>query len=242
MLTCTVTGLTDGTSYTFAIAATNANGTGPSATTSAVSPYSAPGAPTGLGAGAGNALANLTWTAPVSNGGSSLIGYEVSYSTNAGSTWILVTSNTNSTATSYQATGLTNGTSYIFEVAALSADGPGPYSSASSAVVPTATWRTNSRCRHSRILSGLASTWSAPSSTGGSPITGYTATSSPGSFTCSATVPTCIVTGLTNGTSYTFSVTATNAQGTGPASAASTPVTPEPAVPGAPTPGVTATS
>ena len=53
-----------------------------------------------------------------------------------------------------------------------------------------------------------------------------------------ATALTCTVTGLTNGTPYTFTVTATNAAGTSPASAASAAATPA-AVPDAPT-GVTA--
>jgi len=69
--------------------------------------------------------------------------------------------------------------------------------------------------------------WVAPSSNGGSPITGYTVTSSPGSRTCSTTgALTCTVTGLTGGVSYTFTVTATNAIGTGPASTPSNAVTP----------------
>jgi RHS repeat-associated protein len=70
-------------------------------------------------------------------------------------------------------------------------------------------------------------TWTAPTTLGGSPITGYTVTSSPGSFTATtAGATTATVTGLTNGTSYTFTVTATNAVGTGSASSASGSVTP----------------
>lgn len=63
--------------------------------------------------------------------------------------------------------------------------------------------------------------WSAPSSTGASAITGYTATASPGGATCTTTsATTCTITGLTDGTSESISVTATNTQGTGSASSA----------------------
>ncbi len=68
-------------------------------------------------------------------------------------------------------------------------------------------------------------------------ITGYTATSNPGSFTGSisgATAAPITVTGLTNGQAYTFTVHATNAVGNSSESAASNSVTPT-AVPGAPT-------
>ena len=69
--------------------------------------------------------------------------------------------------------------------------------------------------------------WTAPVSDGGSAITGYTVTSAPGGKTCTTTgALSCTVSGLTNGTPYTFTVTASNVAGTGPASAASSAVTP----------------
>jgi len=80
--------------------------------------------------------------------------------------------------------------------------------------------------------------WTAPANNGGSPVTGYVVTpfvgttaGTPRSFASTATPQ--VITGLTNGTAYTFKVAAVNAAGTGPQSGASNSVTPrtEPATP-----------
>ena len=68
-------------------------------------------------------------------------------------------------------------------------------------------------------------TFTAPNN-GGSEITSYSATSSPGGLTGSGTAGSITVTGLTNGTAYTFTVTATNTIGTSLASSASNSITP----------------
>ncbi len=110
----TVAGLTNGTAYTFTVAAVNAAGNGPdSAASGSVTPQPAPppGAPTGLTATAGDASAALSWTAPASDGGSAIVGYRITpYIGGVPQTPI----NTGSTATTRTVTGLTNGTTYTF--------------------------------------------------------------------------------------------------------------------------------
>jgi Fibronectin type III domain len=85
--------------------------------------------------------------------------------------------------------------------------------------------------------SSVTVSW-APGSDGGLPILSYTATATPvtvpmallvpGTESCTVPAPatSCTITGLTNGTSYTFTVVATNSQGTGRPSPQSNPVIP----------------
>lgn len=76
--------------------------------------------------------------------------------------------------------------------------------------------------------------FTAPVDNGGSEITGYTVTSTPGGITATGTASPITVTGLTNGVAYTFTVHATNIVGDSSESAPSNAVTPS-GVPGAPT-------
>ena len=76
---------------------------------------------------------------------------------------------------------------------------------------------------------GATVSYTAPASNGGSNITTYTATSLPGGITGTLSTSgsgTITVSGLTTGTAYTFTVTATNAIGTSSSSAASNSITP----------------
>ncbi len=68
-------------------------------------------------------------------------------------------------------------------------------------------------------------TWDAPDNPGGG-IAGYTATASPGGASCTTSSTSCVITGLTNGTTYTFVVRAINAVGPSSPSSSSNAVTP----------------
>jgi YVTN family beta-propeller protein len=88
--------------------------------------------------------------------------------------------------------------------------------------------------------------WTPPTDTGGAPITSYLVLSNPRAGSCTATPPaaSCIVTGLTNGTTYTFQVQASSIYGASALSSASNEVTPEvtpPPPPPPPTPTITIT-
>ena len=115
-------GLTNGSTYSFRIAAHNGAGWGPySAVVNAV-PYTTPGAPGSLVANSGLDVGsvNLNWFTP-SNGGSAIDGYEVGLATSAGGPWVNTWSGTSST--SYEFTGLIPGSTYYFHVLAHNAAG-----------------------------------------------------------------------------------------------------------------------
>ena len=184
-----------------------------------------PSAPTSVTAtGAANEQSVVSWIAPASTGGAVITGYVVT-SSPGGRTCAWTSGPLSCTVT-----GLTNGTSYTFTVTASNANGAGSASSASSPItpsttpdIPTSVTATGASNEQSVV------SWIAPASTGGAVITGYVVTSSPGGRTCAWTSGplSCTVIGLTNGTSYTFTVTASNVNGAGSASSASSPITPK---------------
>lgn len=227
-LSCTVTGLTNGEPYTFTVFATNDVGdSAASAASNSVTPAAptAPDAPTGVNAAAGNAAATVSWTAPADDGGSPILSYTATASP-GGATC------TTDDATDLACTvpGLTNGVAYTFTVRATNAAGTGAASAPSAAVTPQAPATAPGAPSGVVAVAGDAAatvSWAAPADNGGSPITGYVVTAAPGGQTCVTTgALSCSVTGLSNGVEYTFTVSATNAIGTSPASAPSAPVTP----------------
>jgi alpha-tubulin suppressor-like RCC1 family protein len=136
LTTQTVTGLTNGVTYTFTVAAINSVGTGPeSGMSDPATPATVPDAPTIGTAVAGSAEVTLSWTAPGFDGGSAITGYTVT-------PYIAAVAQTpqtfNSTLTTQTVTGLTNGVTYTFTVAAINSVGTGPESGMSDPATPAA--------------------------------------------------------------------------------------------------------
>ena len=205
-----------------------------------------PGAPASLNGAPGDTQVSLAWTAPTSDGGSAVTGYEYRYKTSGEfpDEWTDVPDGSDTGADrsderSYTVTGLDNGVEHTFEVRAVNVVGNGAPASATSTpmTVPGA---------HASLMATagdtqVSLTWTVPTSDGGSAVTGYqyrykTSGEFPDSWT---DVPdgsdtgtdrsderSYTVTGLDNGVEHTFEVRAVNTVGEGaPATATSTPMT-----------------
>jgi uncharacterized protein (TIGR03437 family) len=209
----TVTGLTDGTAYTFTVTATNSAGTGsPSAASNSVTP-----------------AANQTIT--FANPGAQTFGTTPTLTATASSgLTVAFTSATPAVCTITSGGALTLVSSGTCTINANQAGNASflaaPQVSRSFSVlavvpgVPTIGTATAGNAQASV-------TFTAPASTGGAPIISYTVTSNPGGITATGTSSPILVSGLTNGTAYTFTVKATSSAGTGSPSAPSNSVTPQ---------------
>ena len=93
-----------------------------------------PSTPLSVTGVAGNTKVTLSWNVPY-DGGSIIINYNIQYSSDSGTTWILF--DTNPTTNSTIVTSLTNSVSYIFQVRANNSMGSGNWSSSSSNITPT---------------------------------------------------------------------------------------------------------
>jgi hypothetical protein len=225
-----VSGLINGTQYACSVVATNARGTSSASASANVTPATTPGAPIIGPATAGNGQAQITFTAPASNGGSAITTYA------AVCTAAASTPSANGTSSPITVTGMTNGVTYACNVRAANAVGAGSASGDVSVtpVGPPAapTIGTATPGNGEAVIA-----FTAPVNTGGSAITTYTVTCTGSSATRTASGSTSpiTVTAMTNGVAYTCSVIATNVAGTGGASA-TVAVTPR-TVPSAPTIG-----
>ncbi|MDE0215214.1 MAG: fibronectin type III domain-containing protein, partial [bacterium] len=230
--TTTLTGLASGTTYRVRVRATNAAGeSGWSAIDTATTP-TRPGTPTNLQVAVGGPdTLTATWTAPVSPSG--ITGYTVqrcNAAANQDGTWRCSggwgTAGTAAT-TSHTITGLNGSTAYLVRVQAFNAAG-------SSGWVTSASGATTDPPTAPETPTGFTATpgnrqirlsWTAPPARGAR-ITRYTITCTSGitdgnhrcdqaspnnTYTTSGTAYT--ISGLTNGTTYTLTLSAMNVAG-----------------------------
>ena len=216
-----VTGLQSGTSYTFTVVGTNVNGLGAASDASnSITATTVPQAPT-IGtptcatgqAFTGSASISVPFTANAT-GGAAISSFTVTSSSTA----------TASGGSSPVAISQTVGSSYTYTVTATNANGTSTASGTSASVLAASVPQAPTIGTATGGNATATVTYTA-GATGGSAITTFTATSSPGSLTGTGASP-ITVSGLSNGTAYTFTITATNAFGTSAASAASNSVTP----------------
>ena len=125
----TVTGLTNGTPYTFRVAGRNANGVGTYSVSRSVTPVGPPTRPLNLSYTALDSAVSVKFMAPENNGGFLVANYE--YSTDNGSNWVALSPP--SVSDSMTISGLTDGTTYQIKLRAVTPYGAGSASTALAA-------------------------------------------------------------------------------------------------------------
>uniref|UniRef100_UPI00404AF196 fibronectin type III domain-containing protein n=1 Tax=Candidatus Planktophila sp. TaxID=2175601 RepID=UPI00404AF196 len=170
--------------------------------------------------------ATLNITAPIEDGGSKVTSY-------------LLTSTPGQIEAIYtpaqikeaKVIGLSPGSTYSFSVVAINEQGPSVSSIASSpALAPTTPGAPSITKVTATGTNSAQLSFTAPLDDGGSPITSYVATSSPGGLKTTlhqSTGGTINITNLSHSTTYTFTLTANNAAGPSLSSAISTSITTE---------------
>jgi IPT/TIG domain/Fibronectin type III domain/Cysteine-rich secretory protein family len=181
---------------------------------------SPPGPPTSVTATAGNLSATIAWSQPASDGGSSTTSYTATSSPGG------LTSTVSGSTVSTVVSGLTLGSNYTFTVVATNSNGPGAASQPSNQITAVTVPSPPTTVVATAADGSAILRWVAPTSNGGSPVTGYVITPYAGGV---AGTPVTfnqpnlmeVVFGLTDGVTYTFAVAAVNAAGAGLASSAS---------------------
>lgn len=195
-----------------------------------------PGAVTNINGTPGNAAIGLSWTAaPLKSGTGPITGYRIEKAAGPGfDSWSDVIADTGDDNVTFNVTGLDNGTAYKFRITAQNGDGWSAVSTTSDPFTPAIQAPGAPTDVIAQPLNGAGKlTWAAPASDGGEAITGYKIEQNVGNTTwlpvtndTGNTDTNYDLTGLTNGLSYEFRVSAINSVGTGVESTPSTAIIP----------------
>lgn len=228
---CTVSGLTDGTPYTFTVVANGPNSaaSADSSPSSSAIPGVGPVAPADVVASITAAGAvTVSWTPSTTEG----VTYTVAGYTDDGTTADSnITCTTNGSGTQAACSGtqaLAAGSAYNFKVTAMKGGLPSAaVESGNITILGTANAPQNIVAAAGEGEATL--TWAAPAS---GAVAKYRASATNGGVTrsCVTTGLTCTIKGLTNGTAYTTTVASINSNGKQSAATASTPTSVTPAV------------
>lgn len=181
-----------------------------------------PNPPLAVTADPGDTEVTVSWGAPSNPGSAPIVGYTATAAPGGQQCTSLAPD------TDCSIGGLTNGTPYTFTVVAWSQAGSSAPSLPSAKVTPGTTPGAPTGVTATAATKSAVVKWTAPASSGSTPLLGYTVTAAPGGHTCSALAPNlqCRVAGLRAGTSYTFTVAAKNSYGFGDPSSPSGAVVP----------------
>ena len=170
------TGLDPGSTRHYRVSAINSAGKGPASNVaSATTPADPPGAPKNLMATAnGSTQIDLSWEPPDDDGGADITAYRIWFSVTNGQTWSLLEGSTGSDATTWSDMNLDPATTRHYQVAAINRAGIGPRSdpanATTDAVPPSPPTELTATARGT---SQIELDWTAPSYSGGVPLTGY---------------------------------------------------------------------
>lgn len=208
------TGLTNGATYSYIVRALNSEGQSINSTLVTATPATIPDNPESFTGTAGDNYVYLDWVAPVDNGGSSINGYNVSRATASGSygsTWWFVTT------LYFNDTSALNGVTYYYIVTAVNDEGES-LPAVEIMVTPSGPPSVPQNVNGNVISTNVTLTWEAPGNNGGSSIVRYsiyraTITNGPYNWVVNTTELTYNDTGLVNGQTYFYVITAANSIG-----------------------------
>jgi hypothetical protein len=212
--------------YKFTVQAQNAKYLSEASSESEIKAFAAPGQPGNVSAAAGIESVKVSWVK--SSPSSSVTAYFVEILDASDLTEVVATEEVSGAQSSATVSQLQSGTEFKARVTPFI----GSVNGDSNITASTFTPKSPTVASQPRVPTAVGSdravtvSWTAPTTNGGRSISIYRVTSAPGNKSCTSTKTSCKITGLANGTGYTFTVKAINSVGSSSSSVATKSVSP----------------